>query len=335
MFQPRLWVRLFFEFGIAKYVKIWYTGGDEPRDQADGAGITDTFAYDTYGKMTSRTGTTPIIFGYNGLYGVVTDANGLLYMRARYYSPVMRRFVNADIVAGDVSNSITLNRYAFADANPVLKVDPLGLFSLKDWWNEKAKPWLNENIVDPVKNFVEEKIVEPIKNFVEEKIVEPVKTFVENVKEDIENFDTSNTDEQKVLDSHYFSAYKGKLVIRTNMDRSGSLGILFISHKEDNRSDRINTIKHEYGHTKQLDQMGLIKYLLYIGLPSWQEWGSESYYRKPWEITADIFGEVNLNSRTSDDPLTQAHIDNGNQYLAIANSDQPIWKKIEELKKFY
>ena len=91
--------------------------------------ITDTFAYDTYGKMTSRTGTTPVIFGYNGRYGVVTDANGLLYMRARYYSPVMRRFVNADIVAGDVSNSITLNRYAFADANPVLNVDPLGLMA--------------------------------------------------------------------------------------------------------------------------------------------------------------------------------------------------------------
>ena len=89
--------------------------------------ITDTFAYDTYGKMTSRTGTTPVIFGYNGRYGVVTDANGLLYMRARYYSPAMRRFVNADIVAGDVSNSITLIRYAFADANPVLNVDPLGL----------------------------------------------------------------------------------------------------------------------------------------------------------------------------------------------------------------
>ena len=119
----------FFEFGIAKCDKIWYTDSAELRNQADGAGITDTFAYDTYGKMTSRTGTTPIIFGYNGLYGVVTDANGLLYMRARYYSPAMRRFVNADIIPGNISKAVTLNRYAFADANPVLKVDPLGLSS--------------------------------------------------------------------------------------------------------------------------------------------------------------------------------------------------------------
>ena len=34
----------------------------------------------------SRIGTSDIIFGYNGRDGVVTDKNGLIYMRARYYS---------------------------------------------------------------------------------------------------------------------------------------------------------------------------------------------------------------------------------------------------------
>ena len=32
--------------------------------------ITDTFAYDTYGKLISRTGTSKVIFGYNGRDGV-------------------------------------------------------------------------------------------------------------------------------------------------------------------------------------------------------------------------------------------------------------------------
>ncbi len=89
--------------------------------------ITDTFAYDTYGNLASRTGTSKIIFLYNGCDGVVTDDNGLYYMRARYYSPEMRRFVNADIVAGQISNAVTMNRFAYANGNPVSFVDPFGL----------------------------------------------------------------------------------------------------------------------------------------------------------------------------------------------------------------
>ncbi len=70
--------------------------------------ITDIFKYDTYGNMTERTGSSFVIFGYNGRDGVITDKNGLIYMRARYYSPVMRRFVNADIIPGEISNEVTL-----------------------------------------------------------------------------------------------------------------------------------------------------------------------------------------------------------------------------------
>ncbi len=89
--------------------------------------ITDTFQYDTYGKLMGRTGSSFVIFGYNGKDGVVTDKNGLIYMRARYYSPELRRFVNADILAGEISNAVTLNRYAYANGNPVSNVDPFGL----------------------------------------------------------------------------------------------------------------------------------------------------------------------------------------------------------------
>ena len=47
-------------------------------------------------------------------------------MRARYYSPEMHRFINADFVAGETSNAITLNRFAYANGNPVSFVDPFG-----------------------------------------------------------------------------------------------------------------------------------------------------------------------------------------------------------------
>ncbi len=89
--------------------------------------ITDTFKYDTYGNVILRTGTSDVIFGYNGRDGVVTDDNGLIYMRARYYSPAMRRFINADMLHGAISDSTSLNRYSYVNGNPVSFVDPFGL----------------------------------------------------------------------------------------------------------------------------------------------------------------------------------------------------------------
>ena len=89
--------------------------------------ITDTFKYDTYGNLIEHVGSSFVIFGYNGRDGVVTDKNGLIYMRARYYSPAMHRFINADILHGEISDSTSLNRYSYVNGNPVSFVDPFGL----------------------------------------------------------------------------------------------------------------------------------------------------------------------------------------------------------------
>ena len=90
--------------------------------------VTDTFEYDTYGRLKDRTGTTKTPFLYNGRDGVITeDDTGLIYMRARYYSTALRRFVNADKLHGDISNALSLNRYSFCNGDPANGVDPLGL----------------------------------------------------------------------------------------------------------------------------------------------------------------------------------------------------------------
>ncbi len=116
--------------------------------------ITDTFAYDTYGNLVSRTGTSKVIFLYNGRDGVITDDNGLYYMRARYYSPDMRRFVNADIVAGQISNAVTLNRFVYANGNPVSLVDPFGLSAERGNydWHVNIPGWISDaaNIIDAI-----------------------------------------------------------------------------------------------------------------------------------------------------------------------------------------
>jgi RHS repeat-associated protein len=67
--------------------------------------VSDRVEYSSYGSITRRTGSTDTPFLYNGRYGVMTDANGLLYMRARYYNPFLRRFLNAD-PSGSWGNSV-------------------------------------------------------------------------------------------------------------------------------------------------------------------------------------------------------------------------------------
>jgi RHS repeat-associated protein len=90
----------------------------------DNNGIpTDQIEYSAYGTITYRSRNTDTPFLFNGRYGVQTDPNGLLYMRARYYNPYLCRFLNSD----PAGFSGGLNCYAYADGNPVSYLDPFGL----------------------------------------------------------------------------------------------------------------------------------------------------------------------------------------------------------------
>jgi RHS repeat-associated protein len=79
--------------------------------------------YSAYGLITYRSGSTDTPFLFNGRYGVQTDANGLLHMRARYYNPYICRFVNPD----PIGFTGGINFYAYADGNPISMIDPFGL----------------------------------------------------------------------------------------------------------------------------------------------------------------------------------------------------------------
>ena len=70
------------------------------------ANITDTFSYGPYGEASAHSGSSNTPFKFNGRYGVQTDADGLLYMRLRYYNPLIRRFINQDILFGDINPGI-------------------------------------------------------------------------------------------------------------------------------------------------------------------------------------------------------------------------------------
>ncbi len=100
--------------------------------------VTEIFQYSPYGLLVSgEASTTPFLF--NGMYGVMTDASGLYYMRARFYSPEMRRFVNQDILRGGITDGQSLNRYAYVTGRPVSFVDPFGLIGfIPTWTKEQA-----------------------------------------------------------------------------------------------------------------------------------------------------------------------------------------------------
>jgi RHS repeat-associated protein len=91
--------------------------------------VTDRTSYGVYGELLSHTGTTNTPFLFNGKWGVQTDPSGVYYHRARYYHPKLRRFLNQDMLLGSITMHAGLNRFAYANSNPVTDVDPLGLWS--------------------------------------------------------------------------------------------------------------------------------------------------------------------------------------------------------------
>ena len=124
-----------------------------------------------------------------------------------------------------------------------------------------------------------------------------LKEFDKDIYNDLSliNFDIGNSDIDKVLKARKVSFYKYIPIIKTDTSRAGTFLCIMLSHNED-----INTVLHEYGHTRQEIMMGPILYLLFIGIPSYFELSDISYYNRPWEVTADMFGGLDRTSRVQE-----------------------------------
>jgi RHS repeat-associated protein len=84
--------------------------------------LTATTGYDAWGKPETTGGlsaSTP--YGYAGGY---TDADGIIYLLARYYDPSTGQFLSADPLIEQ-----TLQPYAYASGNPVTNSDPSGMIT--------------------------------------------------------------------------------------------------------------------------------------------------------------------------------------------------------------
>jgi hypothetical protein len=162
-----------------------------------------------------------------------------------------------------------------------------------------------------------------------ENIAIAIVVVFEKIREDIKNSSIKNDNEQVVLDSHYFSLYKGNIVIRHSLPGTSCamFGIIFLNKNE----TRISTVKHEWGHTQQEKIMGIFNYCIYIGIPSYVGYKNNvsRYYAQPWEHSADVLGGVHRSSSsydmTDDEAMDYVNRHSRNSTLPIPIPLPLIW----------
>ena len=86
--------------------------------------IVNRYRYDAWGNTLYAEETVENIYRY--CQEAYDGESGNTYLRARYYSATTANFLSADAYAGSIENPMTLNKYAYAGANPVMYADPSG-----------------------------------------------------------------------------------------------------------------------------------------------------------------------------------------------------------------
>jgi len=88
--------------------------------------ITLANAYEPYGVLAQTAGNAQTSYGFTNEY----TSQGLIYLRSRTYNPSIGRFLTKDTWLGDANNPITFNHWQYANANPVVNIDPSGHISI-------------------------------------------------------------------------------------------------------------------------------------------------------------------------------------------------------------
>ena len=90
----------------------------------DGTGSAETTEYMPFSSMRDHTGADLTAYKYTDQE--LDTETGLYNYKARFYDPVIGRFISADIVIPDLYNPQSLNRYSYCINNPLIYVDPNG-----------------------------------------------------------------------------------------------------------------------------------------------------------------------------------------------------------------
>ena len=245
----------------------------------DGSGaVVASYSYDPYGNVLTATGTlaetNPLRYrGY-----VYDTETRLYYLQSRYYDPSIGRFINADSYASTGQGVLGHNMFAYCNNSPANFCDPGGNYGIINSNATARNSGSSAGIISDEDR--------------RKRLRQQGRYFF-------------NSSEEAVLLNEEFAFYKGVPVIKvSSMETSGlSLYIIFLG--SDVKS--VNTVRHEYGHTMQLAQLGLRNYLVWVGLPSKyyfdqtmnEKYSWDEYYERPWELIADVYGGVNVTHSAS------------------------------------
>ncbi len=244
-----------------------------------------SYDYDPYGKLLRTTGdfaeTNPI--RYRGYY-YDTDTD-FYYLQSRYYDPTICRFINADGYTSTSQNIVSYNMYTYCGNDPINAEDSSGHIPNRAVMMTDAAP--TNDLTRAMINLSNERAAEARR--AEKKRRRQERSVFNKIDKYIHN-----TDEQVVLDAKVLAFYKGVPAIKLPIGNNAfPFGWMFIGNGAGND---VNTVRHEYGHCVQFQQMGAIKFTQYVAAPSlqgyWNDVPYDDYFSQPWEYGADMFGGV-------------------------------------------
>ena len=107
-----------------KYYYLYNGHGDVVQLVDERGQIVNRYQYDEWGNILEQEEGTRNSFKYGG--EPLDEETGLYYLRARYYDPVVGRFISKDMYEGSVTNPLSLNSYTYVENNPLIYLDPSG-----------------------------------------------------------------------------------------------------------------------------------------------------------------------------------------------------------------